>query len=320
MSADNAIQPPPGILEFPGDVDPAAGDIAGAQDVVIQGSIMGASKVSAGSDVIVKGALEDAHVRAGRDLIVTGGIVAKDKGRCVAGRDITAKFAAHAILEAANHVTAHADVTHCRVVCGGRLIAAKSLAGGHATALGGVACAVLGSSSRTPTLVEAGIDQILRNTASDVLPGLEGDIARVRKVRGTVEPLLRNQKALTAPQKERATELLYEAGERDEQIARTLVRLQHDLDEASARAQAEVAVTDVLHAGVTIRFPGLETTIRSPLKGPLRIVPQQLGGERCIVLIEEGSEQPHSLDTLKFVDGNLDALRRTLDSHSTVKA
>jgi hypothetical protein len=160
----------------------------------------------------------------------------------------------------------------------------------------------------------------LRNTASDVLPGLEGDIARVRKVRGTIEPLLRNQKALTAPQKERATELLYEAGERDEQITQTLNKLQHDLAEANARAQAEVAVTDVLHAGVTIRFPGLETIIRSPLKGPLRIVPQQLGGERCIVLIEEGSEQPHPLDTLKFVDGDLDALHRALDSHSTVKA
>jgi hypothetical protein len=186
--------------------------------------------------------------------------------------------------------------------------------------LGVVACAVLGSPSEAPTLVEAGIDQVLRNIASEVLPGLEGEIAKVKKVRDTVEPLLRNQKALTAPQKERATELLYEARERDEQITQTLVKLRHDLEEASARAQAEVAVTDVLHAGVTIRFPGLETTIRSPLKGPLRIVPQQLGGERCIVLLEEGSERSHPLDTLKFADGGVDALRRALSSHSTAKA
>src|SRR5258706_15166654 len=81
--------PPPGTLEFPGDVDPAIGDVAGAHDVVIQGSIVGASNVSAGGDVIVKGALGDAHVRAGRDLLVTGGAVRQGQGPRVAGRTNT---------------------------------------------------------------------------------------------------------------------------------------------------------------------------------------------------------------------------------------
>jgi uncharacterized protein (DUF342 family) len=88
MPADDPIQPPrptaageptpPRTLELPGDVDAATGDVAGAQDVLIHGSVVGASKVSGGGDVIVKGALEDAYVRAGRDLTVAGGIVGKD--------------------------------------------------------------------------------------------------------------------------------------------------------------------------------------------------------------------------------------------------
>src|SRR5580765_6221959 len=80
--------PPAGAVEFTGDVDCATGDIAGPHDVVIHGSVLGSSKVSSGSDLIVKGTVEDAQVRAGRDLIVSGGIVAKDKGQCVAGCDI----------------------------------------------------------------------------------------------------------------------------------------------------------------------------------------------------------------------------------------
>lgn len=312
--------PPAGAVEFTGDVDRATGDIAGPHDVVIHGSVLGSSKVSSGRDLIVKGSVEDAHVHAGRDLIVSGGIVAKEKGHCVAGHDIVIRFAAHASLQAANLIAVQADVTYCRIVCGGRLAVAKSLAGGHTTALGGVECAVMGSSSGTLTLVEAGIDQVLRNTAADALPGLEAEIAKVKKVRDAVEPLLRNQKTLTSQQKERATELLYEAGERDERIKLTLLKLQHFLEEASARAHAELAVTGVLHAGVTIRFPGLEATIRSPIKGPLRIAPQRLGGEWCIVLIEEGSERAHPLDTLKFADDGIDALRRALNSHSTEKA
>src|SRR5690606_30613757 len=132
-------------------------------------------------------------------------------------------------------------------------------------------------------------------------------LKKVQYVHQNIEPLLRNQKQLSAKQKEQATELLYNAAEMQEQLQQKIAVLTRQQDLAQAKACAELAVSSLLNAGVTIRFPHVETPVAAPLRGPLRVVCRHVNNAwQILVLAPSGSSLPlesrptadHTLDTL----------------------
>jgi uncharacterized protein (DUF342 family) len=270
------------IAQIPGDVDFSCGNIDVAGDVHIRGSVLDLFLVK-GDNIFVNGAIEGAEICAIHDLHVGGGIVGKDKGRCTAGGDITCKYVSNATLVAHGNVASHGEIAHARIICGGRLTVERGpLASGHVTANGGVACRSLGSHLGAKVLVEAGFDDNLRSNA-----------------RANLMEILA-QKKLAAANKPDNTA--------DDKINQ--LRQQHRA--SREKCVAEVQVQEILQAGVTVRFPGVEATTDSAWKGPLRLVPRQHDGEWEIVLIDTASNSTQVLPSRAWHDTAFEALQKVL--------
>lgn len=277
------------VLYVKGNVDFSVGNIEFAGDVNITGNVIDLFKVhSSGGSVSVQGTVEAADVYAKVDVTVHGGVAAREKGRCMAGHDLSARYLRDVSAEAGNDMHVHSEIANSRVVCGGKLVLDRgSLLSGHVTANGGVHCHTLGSSANVAVLVEAGVDEKLRHDAAAAMAQIEAQRRQAKKVKDTVEPLLANPKTLTAQQKEKATELLYHAAEADSRIKEQLKQLKAQYDAAQARSAAEVKIDAMLYAGVTIRFEDVETTIQSPMRGPLRVLRKHEQGQTHIVAVDD---------------------------------
>lgn len=265
------------------DVDFSTGNIDFAGDIVIAGRVADLFRIK-GQNISIAKALEAAEIIAAGNLKVAGGIVGKEKGVCHVAGSITARYISNATIHAGVDVRAHSEIANSRVTCGGRLIVERGpLLAGHSTANGGMEVRSLGATSQIPTLVEAGVDHRVLDAAPPRLAEIEQRRKQIEKTRQIVEPLLRNAKALTAAQKERATELLYEADEQEKLVDETLNALRKQWEAATAAQRSEVVVADVLYSGVTIRFANVQTTIATPLKGPVTITTRTADNQERIV-------------------------------------
>jgi hypothetical protein len=136
--------------------------------------------------------------------------------------------------------------------------------------------------------------------------------AKAAKIRQALGPLMRNQKALSAQQKERATELLFEADELEAQADALLAGLRAAAAAAAARARPEVEVGQTLYPGVTVRFPGVSAAVDEALPGPLRVTTRTLHGETRVVVHYGRGRAAHPLPTRPEPDGYAQALRQLL--------
>ncbi len=75
------------------------------------------------------------------------------------------------------------------------------------------------------TIVEVGTDQTLRAMLMDFKTELDANRKRIAQVREKIAPLMQCLKRLTPQQKEKATELLYEADELEVQTEQKLLSL-----------------------------------------------------------------------------------------------
>lgn len=270
--------------ELPGDVDFSTGNIDCPHDLLVRGSILDLFRVRSGGGIHVGRSIEAADVAAGGDIVVAGAIAGNDKGRCVAAGDVRAKVMSAAVIEAGGDVTAGAEIAHCRIACLGRLNApAAAVYGGEITARGGIVCRDLGRPGAARTVVAAGMDWQLERLAAEHAPRIEAEMRQAAKVRQTVEPLLRNQRNLTPQQKEKATELLFQAGDIEQRNAPVIDMLRRRCQESHRRCREEIQVLGTLHAGVTVRFAGLEAVVPCDIGGPLSIAPRRRHGGQIVI-------------------------------------
>jgi uncharacterized protein (DUF342 family) len=262
------------VLEIAKNVDFSVGNVDFGGDVHIRGSVLDLFHVRSRRSIFIHGAVEAAEITAGADIVVDGGIIGKEKGRCSAGRDLTLRHATSAILRAGNDIHGHIEIATSHVECGGLLdMKEGTILGGQIRARGGIRCGTLGCPHGTATVVEVGTDPALRRSVIEQMGNLKKLQKTARAARDAAAPLLRNQHSLNAQQREMLTQLLFEATEA-ETTANTIMRTLHEQFAASrAAAKQEIRVTKKIHPGVTIRFPEMECTIDEVLLGPLRIVP-----------------------------------------------
>lgn len=267
-------------LEVPGDVDFACCNVNVSGDVDIRGSVLDRFKVS-GASIYVGGAVEAAEVIAAGDLHIHGGIIGKEKGRCVASGDITCRYISNATLEAGGDVRACREIANSRIVCGGRLTVERGpLTSGHVTANGGVSCRSLGSSTGEKVIVEAGFDEIVRAAAQARLAEIRAE-RRASSSGQAMEPMLNSEGC---------------------------AQLQEAYLASRRRSTAEVAIRDLLHAGSIIRFAYVECTIQTSWRGPMRIIPQQIGDEWEVVIIDGADNSAHPIPSRPRSDAALKAL------------
>jgi uncharacterized protein (DUF342 family) len=262
------------VLEIAKNVDFSVGNVDFGGDVHVRGSVLDLFHIRSRGSIFIHGAVEAAEITAGADIVVNGGIIGKEKGRCSAGKDLALRHATSAILHAGRDIHGQIEIATSHVECGGLLdMKEGTILGGQIQARGGIRCGTLGCPHGTATVVEVGTDPALRRSVIEQMNTLKKLQKTAKAARDAAAPLLRNQHSLNAQQKDQVTQLLFEATEA-ETAANAIIRTLRDLFAASrAAAKQEIRVTKKIHPGVTIRFPEMECTIDELILGPLRIVP-----------------------------------------------
>ena len=95
------------------------------------------------------------------------------------------------------------------------------------------------------------------------------------------------QKRLTPAQRERATELLFQADEADAEIAEAETEHGRMLEAAEAVGVPCVLVSEVVHPCVTVWIGRRTTTYREGLKGPVRIEKRRISAVGEFVAIDQ---------------------------------
>jgi len=285
-------------LEISGDVDFSVGNIDFSGDIFIARNILDLFKVRSHSNITVQGGIDAAEVHAEGDLFCNGGMTGKEKGVFSAGHDLHAKYITNAKVTAGNDIQVRVEMVNCEVNCKGMLIVEQGpLVGGHVVATKGVRVKQLGSDAGVKMLLEVGVDEDVRKKVLAYAPEVEKKRLKSAKVKQAVEPLLANQKYLNSEQKEKATELLYQAYEIDDEVEKMIDEIKQALETSPKQSEAVVEVLNHVYAGITLRFPMVEAVLETSINGPVKFMVQKIGHNLTVTAVDSSSGGSHPLKT-----------------------
>ncbi len=262
------------VLEIDGDVDFSIGNIHFGGNVIVGKNVLDLFEIVSGATVTVQGIVEAAHIEAGQDVLAVGGITGKEKARLQTGRHVEAKYITNATIRAGGDIYVHKEMVNCDAVCQGKLqLENGALIGGEICVAGGAIVRELGSDGYLRTVVVAGVDQSLYEAFTRDHDQISELLTQSKKIRQVVEPMLRFNRRLSAEKRRQAATLLKQA-QQDEEKAHELLQTLRNLYEASLKAvHPEVIVQAIAYPEVVVRFPRVQTVLRSEISGPLKLYP-----------------------------------------------
>jgi uncharacterized protein len=315
MKMLTAAQPSQTATRIDGNVDPSTGNLDLPGDLEVLGNVVDLFQVRCGGHVRVAGVIEAAEMHVGGDLRADGGISGKAKGICHISGATRARYIANATLESTGDLTVQSEISNSSIVCSGDVkIETGPLLGGQVTIRGSLDCAAIGTSSGTRTTIEIGIDEHLRRLAKTSLPQIDRLKRKALDMRLTAAPMLRVQKTLSSEQKERVTELLFDAETLESEAAELADALRQRYKALQARPEPQVIVSELLHPGVVVRFPGVQFSIDTAIRGPLKLVLRASCGQKYVSLIEDTHQSGYPLPSRPWSDPIMEALIRFLDA------
>jgi uncharacterized protein (DUF342 family) len=297
---------------LPSSVDSNLGRIERELSIVCGGNVRNGAHLRTGRSLTITGTLEASTAQAGLDLNVGLGIACREHGIAIAGRSVTAKHVQNSRVHAGGDVFVETEIVASQIDTLGRLVAP------HATVIAstlrcarGVHVNRLGSDTAVRTVVELGHDERFAKLFAETWPAIELNRKRVKHVRTVVEPLLQNQKHLTPKQKEKATELLFDADTLQHDTDAMIEKIRTALTNAVPLLEAELIVEEVIHAGTEVRFAGIATTIRADMSGPVKLVARGVGSQRRIYAHHNGGAG-HPIETRPLPENALCHAQRLL--------
>ncbi len=294
-----------------GELTSIAGVIEHDGDVHVSGAVREGAGIRAGGNVTVDGPIEST-IHAKGDVTTTAAITNTGRHCIVAGGSVRSHHVNTGIIQAKGDVVVGAEIISSRISCRGMLdISDGSIVASHISAIGGVRCASVGTDSQSRVTLEIGVDTELGKLYHETWHEIEKRQTHVKRVRNTIEPLMQNAKRLTNEQKEKATELLYDADTTEAEANEMLAKLTQGYEALMRDGRWELHVATRLAPGVTIRFPGIETTIRVPMTGPLTIT-ANWQASRPAVLCRIGNKNEIPLETRPIEDDGLIKLKHAM--------
>ncbi len=283
---------------YPGDIDSGMGSFESEHCLSIRGSVKHNAQVKSSKSIYISGTIESATVSAAHDLTVEGGIILQGVGRVIAGRSIRAKYAEESSLVCPRDIEIQTEVLNSTLIAGEQLLASSAtIVGGEIHAVGGVEAGTIGNAAHTKTLICVGTDPRFQRAFDELMPTIQADQKRCDQIRKMIAPLLKQQKSLVSDQKEKLTELLYEADTLEQQTRRQLEKLRHLYETLRLNARPEIYVRGTIFPGTTLRFPGVEAPVRTVLTGPLRIEVEAVPGSRRIVAVFGETNTAHPIES-----------------------
>jgi uncharacterized protein (DUF342 family) len=169
------------IYSVQGDVDFNTGNLDFEGNIMVSGGVKPGFRLRASGNIQIGGTVEAAQVEAGGDIQVNGGIVGQGEAMVRAGGNIAARFVEAAELHAKGQILIGSEIRGSTCISEDRVIVAGAgrIVGGQVRGKESVEARVLGSTSATPTSVQAGWGEEM--TVEDM------DSKRIPKVIATQE-------------------------------------------------------------------------------------------------------------------------------------
>lgn len=262
------------VVEISGDVDFSTGNIESTTDVLVNGTVRDTFHVQSAGSITVRGAIEASEVSAGTELQVNGGIASRGQGQVRAGAEVFTKFCNEARVEAGGDITITREAMNSILRTQGRLLVPRGkLLGGRAYAREGGLVAQLGNEANLKTTIALGVDPLALAQIAQAEQEIQKKLEAVSKIRQSVQPLMAQLKRLTPAQREKATELLYQADAMEQEIRQQEQQRKAAL-ELAAPGGREIALTvqRIAYPGVSIVFGDRVTSLHKERKGPFKLV------------------------------------------------
>jgi uncharacterized protein (DUF342 family) len=265
------------VLRIKSNVDFNTGDIHFTGDIEIMGDIKSGFTVKTSGNILVRGAIEDAVVEAGRSVVVQSGFVGSGRGRIKAGDDVVLKFVRNQVVMAQNNIMIEGEAMDSNLYAGNELfveVKKSWIVGGSAVARNRIRAYAIGNSSGVSTEAGTGIDILARK----LLEELEREISALKQeyniVSINVKQLLLSQiaqgeapPAITAMQKKLKT-IMEKHGEKLIQLNKYKDHYEQSLYDV----KGDIGVTDSVYPGVVVKIGHLTHTVKDELKGCLFFV------------------------------------------------
>lgn len=253
-------------------------------DVRFHGSIRAGRVVEVGGHLTVDGDVNASRFSVGRSMTVTGTI--RNGKACTVGGDLRCQAIVDSAMVVRGDVSVQVQIASSRLTCAGRIDAPDGvIVGSDISANGGVECRVIGDSAGTPTDIEAGTGRMLELLESSIAKQIDERRQREEVMRASIEPLLANLKALTPSQREKATEMLYQADTLAEETEKLAAIFERRRRQTLERARARIAVIDCLHNGVSMRVDAKTYSAGAILPGPFAVTCRKVDGISEIISV-----------------------------------
>ena len=269
------------VCEIAGDISFSTGNVRMDKgSVVIRGSIREGFIVESAGNIVVHGSIEGAQVSAKGDIEVRGGITMMDKGLVKAGGNISAMFAANAVLQARGDIIITNEIVNSRLFCNGRVLAAGSkgkILGGDIRSIMGVEAKEIGSHLGVVSTVNVGCNLKHNEELRTEKKNLQAVLEKIGKVVGDEDPA-----ELLAKTPESKREVMAKLIQIKVRAERKLAEVEHaieaDKDDICRRMNARIRVSKVIHAGTDITLYGKGMPVRKDLKHSVIYFDHEKGG------------------------------------------
>lgn len=268
--------------------------------MVIHGSVKDLFRVRSSRNITIDSHVDGAVLEAGGDILIHGGLHGHGKASIQAGGRVESKICDGAAIEAGHILSVQRECINCRIAAGRISSPAGTIIGGYAWARNGIEVQTLGSPGGVKTVVSTGIPvRVIDETAQMVVQAKEC-VDGARKIRAAVSPLLREMRRLSAQHRERATELMFQADQLEQQARDLDSKREEMLSQSAPDVEASVLVGGRIYTGVTIVISGRSTTFEDAIRGPVRIMERKIEGVTTLVAVDTISGSVRPLPTGRF--------------------
>ncbi|MBN1897946.1 MAG: FapA family protein [Spirochaetes bacterium] len=263
------------VYEVKGDVSLDTGNIVFLGTVIVRGNVEDGFSVKAAGNIDIRGNVGKAQLEAEGDIIIKQGLLGKDEAEIVAGNDIIAKFIERAKrVEAGRDILVSEGIMHSfvdagkRVVCNGRR---AMIVGGRVRAGEEVNAKVIGSPSFTETIVEVGLDPKSRQQLIELGEEFRNSKEKVHELNMNITTLQTQKKTgggKLSPDKE---EMLLNMLREKEELSARMAEIEDQIQEiraylTSLEEKGKVAVQNVVYPKVKITVKDANLEVRDDFK------------------------------------------------------
>lgn len=260
-------------------VDLRTGNVEFDGSILVKGDVSAGVSIQATGDVIVQGTVENATIKSGNDMVISGGVIGPDLGREVeretnlqAGGSIEALFISAALIRAGDDIRLkeylyHSDTWTLGAILLGQQGGHGLLAGGHAHGCRGIAVNKLGTSADVTTHASAGRDRkfnVLQSDEAKTESDLADQLNRLERELSRLEDPDAQAAKPPAQYLEKLRNTVDHFRERREMHENLMERIDKTLLTVDAAA---IAVRSAVYTNVQVAIHDIETGVTRETKG-----------------------------------------------------